>query len=439
VAFIVRLVALDQSLWLDEATTAKVVQQFGFTRIINGFSPTDFHPPFYYLFMKLWTNFFGYSEIALRMPSVVFSLLTGYLVYLLGKTIKDEKTGLWSVTFFLFNPLIVYYSQEARMYMMATFLLIAAFYFFIKMLRINNSNTNDQSFLLFIVFLVLSLCTFYGSIFFIVALIFWLLINNKFKYFILTACYLILVMLVFSPLLYLQWQNAQKNLQIVVNWSLVLGKVNLKNLVLIPIKFTSGRISFEPKRLYYFLAGVWMVLAMSFVVKFKNKLLAFCLIFPLLLGFILSFFTPLLQYFRFQYLVVPLILLLVLGTYQNWQRWFLLLGFLAWSLVYLVNPAFHREDWKGLVAKIKTETVYALPTAIDPINYYNPRLKVKDIRSQVPQEKEIFIIPYASEIYGFNYKVKLKQSGYKQSGYHDFRGVSFEAWTKSSIDQTIEL
>ena len=108
-AFLIRLIALNQSLWLDEAVTANVVKNFDFAQIISKFSPTDFHPPLYYLFMKLWTNFFGYSEIALRMPSVLFSLLTGYVIYLIG--------GIWSAAFFLFNPLIVYYSQEARMYM----------------------------------------------------------------------------------------------------------------------------------------------------------------------------------------------------------------------------------------------------------------------------------------------------------------------------------
>src|SRR3989338_11157664 len=131
-AFLIRLIALNQSLWLDEAVTANVVINYGFTDIISGFSPNDFHPPLYYLFMKLWTNFFGYSEIALRVPSVLFSLLTGYVIYLIG--------GIWSAAFFLFNPLIVYYSQEARMYMMATFLLTAGLFYFIKNQKLNIKN-----------------------------------------------------------------------------------------------------------------------------------------------------------------------------------------------------------------------------------------------------------------------------------------------------------
>src|SRR3990167_1765852 len=121
-AFLIRLIAIDQSLWLDEATTARVVQPYGYREILVRFSPTDFHPPLYYLFMKMWSNIFGYSEIALRMPSVIFSLVTGYVVYLIGKKLfnndsglasltrmtKSQLFGLWAAAFFLFNPLIVY-------------------------------------------------------------------------------------------------------------------------------------------------------------------------------------------------------------------------------------------------------------------------------------------------------------------------------------------
>ena len=92
-AFLVRLISLDQSLWLDEATTARVVHKYNFFEIVTKFSPNDFHPPLYYLIMKVWTNMFGYSEIALRMPSILFSLLTGYLVYLLGNKITNNDSG----------------------------------------------------------------------------------------------------------------------------------------------------------------------------------------------------------------------------------------------------------------------------------------------------------------------------------------------------------
>ena len=123
IAFLLRLIAINQSLWLDEATTARVVQTHNFTEIITKFSVTDFHPPLYYLFMKMWTNIFGYSEINLRIPSVLFSMLTGYFVFKIAKLLNGYIVGILAAAFFLFNPLIIYYSQEARMYILTTFLL----------------------------------------------------------------------------------------------------------------------------------------------------------------------------------------------------------------------------------------------------------------------------------------------------------------------------
>ncbi len=231
-AFLIRLISLNQSLWLDEATTARVIKQYNYQEIITKFSPTDFHPPLYYLFMKFWTNIFGYSEISLRMPSVLFSLAVGWVVYLLA--------GVWGAVFFLFNPLIVYYSHEARMYMMATMFLTLSLYYFLKKKKI-----------LFGIFGGLGMLTFYGSVFLVATFLLYFLYKRQYKYFILNTLYFILVFLLVSPLLYQQLLNAKVNLSNVTNWSYVLGKVNLKNLILIPIKFSIGRISFEPKWLYY--------------------------------------------------------------------------------------------------------------------------------------------------------------------------------------------
>lgn len=135
-AFLIRLINLNQSLWLDEATVAKVIRTIPFHLIPIQFSPGDFHPPLYYMFISLWSSVFGYSEIALRMPSIFFSLIAGWYIFQIGAIIRDKKIGLWAAVFFLFNPLIIYYSQEARMYMMATMFLSGALYYF---LRINQN------------------------------------------------------------------------------------------------------------------------------------------------------------------------------------------------------------------------------------------------------------------------------------------------------------
>ncbi len=444
--FFIRLITLNQSLWLDEAVTANVVKNFRLSQIISGFSPNDFHPPLYYLFMKLWTNFFGYSEIALRMPSVLFSLLTGYVIYVIG--------GIWSAAFFLFNPLIVYYSQEARMYMMVTFLLTAALYSFLHMSSsdsIGGSRKldsrlrgNDKHSILFGVFISLAFLTFYGSIFLIATIFIYLLYKKQYKM-LFVSCFLFLVSFVLiSPLLYQQFLHSRIALSNVTHWSLVLGKANVKNLLLIPIKFSIGRISFYPKWLYWAVAGIWTGFVWFFILIQKSKVksqklnskvknLLFLLVFPLMLGFVVSFFTPMLQYFRFIYLIPIIAIILALGNNTSMYRYIIIIGFVVFSLTYLLLSQFHREDWKSLVKNLpKNKKIYMITTSSDPLKYYNPNLSIKELRitDYESKDKEIIVIPYTADIYGFDYKKSLSKSRYQQKEVKNFRELSFEIWRR---------
>ena len=62
VGLVLRLIGLNQSLWLDEAITARVARNYGYQEIVEKFSVNDFHQPLYYLFIRGWGGVFGYSE-----------------------------------------------------------------------------------------------------------------------------------------------------------------------------------------------------------------------------------------------------------------------------------------------------------------------------------------------------------------------------------------
>ena len=72
---IFRLISLNQSLWLDEATTA-LVARMPIADFFTKFMPADFHPPLYYIVVHFWVRLFGASEISLRIPSIIFGILT---------------------------------------------------------------------------------------------------------------------------------------------------------------------------------------------------------------------------------------------------------------------------------------------------------------------------------------------------------------------------
>ena len=465
-AFLIRLINLNQSLWLDEAVVAKVVKTIPLLQIPFQFSPGDFHPPLYYMFMSVWSSVFGYSEIALRMPSILFSLIAGWFVFKIMSLIRDKKTGLWAAAFFLFNPIIIYYSQEARMYMMATVFLSVVLHYFLLLMKTTqstNRHTKIKNILLFNLFSALAMLTFYGSIFFISGMIIasFFMIPKKRNFFPQLSIGVFISLLLLSPLLYQQIVNAKIGLLEVKNWSLVLGKAEIKNIALIFLKFATGRLSWYPKWSYYLFAGIPTVITWLFVVfgMKKNKLLAFIFFFPLCIGFVISFITPMMMYFRFLYLIPVMSILLGFGvistkTSESEVAWrdlkdrdfstsqsfarndikgiITILLFLVFSFLYLLNPQFHREDWKKLANDINsTQRVYMILPSADPVNYYNPDLslfEVRKIQSAILPEY-IQVIPYVEEIYGYNHTSILEKKGCVLETKSSYRGPLFlEKW-----------
>ena len=450
-AFVIRLIALDQSLWLDEAVTAKVVMSYSYTEIINKFSPTDFHPPLYYLFMKAWTNVFGYSEVALRMPSVLFCLMSGYLIYLIG--------GIWAATFFLLNPLIIYYSQDARMYMMATFFIAVNFSFYLALSDERSPQGQKPiamttiSSVCFILTILLSMLTFYGSIFYFGAVIIFTFFKKQFKLFALSVLSLVGSLVLLYPLLSVQMQYSGVVLTQVKNWRATLGTVTVKQLILFPLKFATGRISFEPKSLYFLIGGIWAAFLGLVIVKEIPRIaslprndtdtgqarmtLLFFTVIPITLGVIISFHTPLLQYFRFQFVIIFLSILLAVSTIKYPRlRTVIIIGSVIWSFVYLVNPSFHREDWKELSVNLLSENkpVYIVASSADPLTYYVPFLASRSLESLVsvsPQEDKIIIIPYTADIHGINYKKELTKYKYELLEQKNVHGIDYEIWKRS--------
>ncbi|MCR4326278.1 MAG: glycosyltransferase family 39 protein, partial [Candidatus Roizmanbacteria bacterium] len=390
---------------------ARAMREYGFLDIIVRFSPLDFHPPLYYLLMKVWTAVVGYGEIALRFPSLLFALFTGGVVYGIARELK-LKHPLYAASLFLFQPLIVYYSQEARMYLMAVFLLSVMYYYSLK--------KNSVGMALAAGF---SMATFYGSVFAIAALWLWHLGKREYRPVIALSTGTLIALVLLFPLLSVQLQNAQTQLGDVGAWRSVLGTVTVKNLLLIPLKFAVGRISFEPKLWYWAVSGLWTALVAGVLVMQakRNNQLAFLLVVPILLGVLASFITPLLSYFRFLYIAVPLSLLLAYSS----KRGYILAGCIIWSLIYILFPVFHREDWKSLSSALSpTETVYGIPSSLDALRYYQDSVHITDIRTA--RSSTMTVVPYTFPLYG----ITPGQLGYTITKTRSYRGVSIEYWQK---------
>ena len=118
---------LIQSIWRDEAFSYFMAKPPVIQIIIN--TANDFNPPLYYIFLHFWVIIVGKSDELLRILSFIFYLLTIFVAYKIAKKITDNKFAYFVALFTMFNPMLLYYAFEIRMYSLFALLTLTSFYF----------------------------------------------------------------------------------------------------------------------------------------------------------------------------------------------------------------------------------------------------------------------------------------------------------------------
>ena len=120
------MMQLRQSIWFDESYSAYLTH-YDYPKVWE-LTAQDVHPPLYYFALKTWAHFFGHTDFAMRMLSVVcgaVAILFAYLWlrYKYGGIAAIVATGLLSI-----SPVFIRYGQEMRMYTMVLAIVFAATY-----------------------------------------------------------------------------------------------------------------------------------------------------------------------------------------------------------------------------------------------------------------------------------------------------------------------
>lgn len=346
-ALVLRFISLNQSLWLDEAIGAIAARDYSYGEIVTKFILFDNHTPGYYLLLKFWASVLGSSEIALRSLSVVFGVLTVCLVYKIKKT-----AALLLAT----SQIHVYFSQEARMYAMAAFFATLAMVFFIKALK-----TDKNSYwLVFSASLLGMVASDYMPLFLLPAFALYVFFKKPklMARLLLSHIPLLVFGVLWLPTLLAQFGNYSA-----VADGFLFGGATFKQAVLVWTKFVFGRISFEPKLVYYLLvaaASVPVVLALTHAAKTKKTLLFWLwLAIPLVTAFMASFFFPAFGYFRFIYVLPAFYILIALGINKLNVGGLLLVAVLMFNFVglaiYYFDERQQREQWREAVLYVEKE------------------------------------------------------------------------------------
>lgn len=453
-ATILRLINLDQSLWLDEATQAILSQNSIYSIIFQ--RGVDFHPPLSYLIMHFWIKI-GAFEIWLRIPSVIFGILTVWLTYKLAMNIFNKKIAMLATFFMAINPYHIYYSQEVRMYSPAAFFGLLSV-FFLNLLLVKKQIHYSISYILSTSALIY---THYDGVFLIFAqLLFALLFfRSRIKMFFLNQSAILILYIPWIPQLIIQLKNGLSASDYLPGWENILTLPFYKAIPLTFIKFSFGRIDLDYSMPFIVLITMILITILLVLIRsFRNlkdvnyKLIAFWLFIPVISSLIISFKIPLNQPFRILYVIPAFCILLSLGIVsfgklKNLFVGILLIISLSGLVLYLGNPKYQREDWRGASKFIlknineNSQVIFAWPQPFSPYTWYAKdknglgvvtkfpaeRSEIKDKLYNLEQFKKVYVFEYLQDLSDPQENVQkvIEEKGFKKVKVYDFQGVGF--------------
>src|SRR3954451_1053639 len=123
-----------QSFWLDEAIAINSAR-LDLGGMTDPLARTEGNPPFYFLLLDGWMRVFGDSEAAVRSLSALIGTATIVLAFEIGRRLATVRVGIVLAALVAVNPLLVWFSQEARPYALLVLLSGASFLFFAESLE----------------------------------------------------------------------------------------------------------------------------------------------------------------------------------------------------------------------------------------------------------------------------------------------------------------
>ncbi len=373
VGFGLRLYQLDQfGFWQDEGLTPlranySVREILSNHVIIQEVVTNDTVPPFYFLLTYFSRQLWGESDFAYRFLPALFGVLTLPLIFQLGRRLGGAGVGLVGMGLLAINPLHIWYGQEARMYTLATWLMLAASLALWQALARPDKKI-IQPFILYLLFAGIAFATHYLSAFLIVgqgALWLWLLWRRGQKKWIVGGTIAgILVILPFASVTIPRlFTGAETNYFYVPPWQIAQDLAH---------GYTVG-VSLNLRQWWVgwldagvagiALVGVWAAKAGK-----KRDSQLFLLIYLLAIPVGVSLIAPLKPMYQgVRHIFIgspPYYLLIGLGVWTIWQKWGGLPAFLALILpifgaFYSLNQLYHnpmlaKDDTRALIRYVET-------------------------------------------------------------------------------------
>jgi mannosyltransferase len=390
-----------KSFWLDEAFSISISQR-SLLDLLRMVVRTDTHPPLYYLTLKFWL-LFSQSEAWVRFSSVVFSTLSILLMYYLVTLLyQDKRAGLLGAAIMAFSPFQIWYAQEARMYAMLTFFILASAIFFIRALQ--RGETRDW--IGYVLATTLALYTDNGAIWYLVTLTLFFLISirrywNRAAGWLLSNMAIGLMYLIWLPSFYLQVRQ--------VTQSFWLPPPSIQTVIGTLLDFQSYNFPIIGISLLYMAA----IFVFAYIVPGRNwrrQFASLWLFLPLVISLLLSLRQPI---FLSRNLIAASLGYYLLTTDTIWKfqtKKVILALWVPLLLMNLVSIGWNvwyaeKEDWRDAARSVALSS-YGRPGGLVvfvpgftemPFQYYFKKFK-EPIQTQGYPGDEILLHPQPKEV-----------------------------------------
>jgi len=453
-ALALRFYRLDaQSLWNDEGTSVALAQR-DLVAIARD-AAHDIHPPLYYYLLHYWVALAGSSEFAVRSLSALIGVLLVACIWLLSRRLFGPTESALAALLAALSPFQVYYSQEARMYILLALcgaLSVLAFWHFAQTLGRASKRQRVLAICAYMLTSILSIYSHYLAFALLlahnIAFLIWLLMpdrqeqRTRQRWLPLWIGLQAAILLSYAPWLLLSWRSLQ-------SWPAVSAPLTLGGLLRNAARVFAFGVTVEERLRYSMWGAAFAAMMIPAVLtllsrkevtsrsRWETWLASLYLFAPVAVLFVLSLQRPLYKP-KFLILASPAYYLLigrglvVLGGWlrQITQRWvgsativlmgLLIVGASAHSLRQLYwDGRFHRDDYRGIAAYIQATStkqdaiLINAPAQVETFDYYyhgplteyplpqerplNRERTVQALQEMVAQHPRIYAVFWATD------------------------------------------
>ncbi len=163
-----------QGFWYDEAVTGWLLRGSP-GQLLAAIPRTESTPPLYYLIAWGWVRVFGDTEAGLRSLSAVCGAAAVPVAFAAARELVGRRAGLAAAVLIAVNPLLVWYSQEARAYSLLVLTSGVAFWMFARA----RTDPTPRRLAAWGIAGAAALCTHYFAVFLLMPEALWLLADRR--------------------------------------------------------------------------------------------------------------------------------------------------------------------------------------------------------------------------------------------------------------------